>query len=182
MTFAPQITIYAAGAESATLDGQNLSRVLHIYKGAHLTLRNLVVLNGFLSSAGVYSLGAGVLVEEATVAMDDCTITGCTIDIPNFQVGGSGAALCLSDAAGSLFGCRIEGNSMFCQDDIIYPLGASLGVLDLTFGSSPSKALFVECVFSDSLNAGGDTPVRRKFSFSLSQHVPPSPALCFSSC
>jgi predicted outer membrane repeat protein len=68
------ITISGPGAENLAVNGNAMSRVLHIASGRTVTISGLTITNGRAFGFYPNNEGAGVLNEYATVTLNNCTI------------------------------------------------------------------------------------------------------------
>ncbi len=94
---ASNLTLNGAGADSTTIDGNQLDRVLHVAAGGALTLNNVTISNGKTPNAGASSCNGGGVYSQGTLTLADSTVSGnATGTIPGSN-GCSGGGLSLAD-------------------------------------------------------------------------------------
>jgi hypothetical protein len=88
------LTIKSAGAGTTTVDAAGLDRVFHVLAAANVTLSGLTIKGGvdtFVDDTGleIANSGGGILNEQGTLTLRDCTVTGNPVVSPTVTAAAS---------------------------------------------------------------------------------------------
>jgi hypothetical protein len=132
---AKSVTISGPGAASLTINGNLTSRVFHVSSGVTAVIAGLTITNGNSQDEGP-NTGGGIYNDHATLALDNCTVSG------NYAGYGGGG---VHNSSGTL----TVTNSTFSGNSANYLFGVGSGGGIFTEGHDGSATLTVtNCTFS----------------------------------
>jgi len=123
------VTISGPSAASLTVDGNAASRVFHVSSGVTATIAGLTITNGTGWADALINTGGGIYNDHATLALDNCTVSG------NYALGGGG----VHNHSGTL----TVTNSTFIGNGVNAPYGVGSGGGILTEGYDGNATLTV---------------------------------------
>jgi hypothetical protein len=116
------LTIRGAGAGTTTVDAAGLDRVFHVLAGGNVTLSGLTIKGGVDSAVDDSGLGilgsGGGIVNEGTLFVRDCTVSGNSAVGPSYADGGGIANFGTLTVSNSTLGgnsAGTEGGGIFNQ-------------------------------------------------------------------
>jgi hypothetical protein len=95
------VTINGPGAASLTIDGNATGRVFHVSSGVTAAVARLTITNGTGWEDDLTNSGGGIYNDHATLALDNCTVSGNTA-----SWGGGG----INNSSGTLTNSTLSGN------------------------------------------------------------------------
>ena len=134
------VTISGPGAASLTLDGNLAGRVFHVSSGVTATIAGLTITNGNSQDEGPNS-GGGIYNDHATLAVDNCTVSGNYAGWAGGGVHNSSGTLTVTNStfsgnsANYLFGVG-SGGGIFNEG---YDGNATLTVTNSTFSGNYAR-------------------------------------------
>ena len=123
------VTISGPGAASLTVDGNLAGRVFRVSSGVTATIAGLTITNGNAWGDALINTGGGIYNDHATLALDNCTVSG------NYGLGGGG----VHNHSGTL----TVTNSTFSGNSVNAPYGVGSGGGILTEGYYGNATLTV---------------------------------------
>jgi hypothetical protein len=123
------VTISGPGAASLTVDGNLAGRVFHVSSGVTATIAGLTITNGNAQDEGP-NTGGGIYNDHATLALDNCTVSG------NYAGWGGGG---IHNSSGTL----TVTNSTFSGNSANYLFGVGSGGGIFTEGYDGNATLTV---------------------------------------
>ena len=114
------------------VDAQQANRVFYISRGKTVTISGLAIING--SAPADYDLGGGIYNDEATLTLNNCTISG------NAAVPGFGGGIYNSEGTVTLKNTTLSGNSAWPGAGIFNELG-TVTITNSTVSNNSTQGL-----------------------------------------
>ncbi|MEW6085901.1 MAG: sortase [Chloroflexota bacterium] len=125
VTDASGLTINTSGAGTATIDANDIDRILDVRPGATLTLNNITITNGSASTNG-----GGMYVDGST------TITGGAFTANVTTAGSDGGAIFVNSGIVSISGTTFTNNSSTDDGGAMYLIGGTTTITGATFSGN----------------------------------------------
>jgi len=110
------LTLVGSGPDGATLDAQNLSRVVRVVGSGHLRLQNIHLRNGLTANGG----GGGLRLESSSTAiLENCTIASCAATFGGGASIANGATLVVTDSDVSFCTATQNGGGLHAENSIL---------------------------------------------------------------
>ncbi len=124
---AANITIVGPGAENLVIDGNDADRVFTHSGVGTLAISGIAVKHGYVASEDPYTTVRGGCIESSgTIALDNATVSDCTVQAYHFALGG-----CMDSARASIANSRVSGCLAAANGgvDHTYAYGGGIAVL-----------------------------------------------------
>src|SRR6476646_5076333 len=123
------VTISGPGAASLTVDGNGTGRVFHVSRGVTAAIAGLTITNGVdWTEAPLTNAGGGIYNDHATLALDNCTVSG--------NWAGWGSGIYNDHATLALDSCTVSGNTASWGGGGINNHNGTLTVTNSTFSGN----------------------------------------------
>lgn len=125
VTDAAGVTINTSGAGTATIDANDIDRILDVRPGGALTLTNITITDGSASTNG-----GGLFVDGST------TITGGAFTANAATAGSDGGAIYVNSGTVSISGTTFDSNSSTDDGGAMYLIGGTTTITGATFSGN----------------------------------------------
>src|SRR6476619_3311163 len=127
------VTISGPGAASLTVDGNGTGRVFHVSSGVTAAIAGLTITNGVdWTEAPLTNAGGGIYNDHATLALDNCTVSG--------NWAGWGSGIYNDHATLALDSCTVSGNTASWGGGGINNHSGTLTITNSTFSENWAAA------------------------------------------